>query len=190
LPEPSTYTLLIQMIAGDLDLLHVPYLVIGGQAVLQYGEPRFTQDIDITLAVGTDKLSTLLQLAAERGWRVLPENPEVFVERTMVLPCVDTTTGIRLDFIFSTSPYERQAIARAKNARSNTSGVCYASVEDVVIQKIFAGRPRDLEDVRTIILKNRGMDLEYVRNWLKELGSAMDEDYLNTFENIRQSTAR
>ena len=30
----------------------IPYMVIGGQAVLLYGEPRVTRDIDITLGVG------------------------------------------------------------------------------------------------------------------------------------------
>ncbi len=28
-------------------------MVFGGQAVLMYGEPRFTQDIDITLGIDT-----------------------------------------------------------------------------------------------------------------------------------------
>ena len=34
-------------------------MVIGGQAVLLYGEPRLTRDIDITLGVGVRELNKL-----------------------------------------------------------------------------------------------------------------------------------
>ena len=46
--------------------------------------------------------------------------------------------------------------------------VMFASAEDVIIHKIFAGRPRDLEDVRSILLKNPRLDKMYVKNWLSE----------------------
>ncbi|NVL90146.1 MAG: hypothetical protein HWN69_04000 [Desulfobacterales bacterium] len=40
---------LLGRLANELSNLHIPYMVIGGQAVLLYGEPRLTKDIDITL---------------------------------------------------------------------------------------------------------------------------------------------
>ena len=33
---------------------------------------------------------------------------------------------------------------------------------------IIAGRPRDLEDVRSVLLKNPGADWSYIRHWLQE----------------------
>ena len=45
----------------------------------------------------------------------------------------------------------------------------FASVEDVIIHKCFAGRARDLEDARSVIIKNPDFDQAYVRHWLKEL---------------------
>ncbi len=63
--------------------------------------------------------------------------------------------------------------------------VSFASVEDVVIHKIFAGRPRDIEDVRAILLKNRDVDVEYIRRWLKDFDSLPEgEGVLATFEAI------
>ena len=37
----------------------LPFMVIGGQAVLLHGEPRLTHDIDVTVAVGPDQLEIL-----------------------------------------------------------------------------------------------------------------------------------
>lgn len=46
---------LIKKVAQRLDEDKIPYMLIGGQAVLLYGRPRLTQDIDITLGIDTDK---------------------------------------------------------------------------------------------------------------------------------------
>jgi hypothetical protein len=45
-------------LATKLDEHHLPYMIIGGQAVLLYGEPRLTKDIDITLGVDSAHLDT------------------------------------------------------------------------------------------------------------------------------------
>jgi hypothetical protein len=39
---------LLETIALGLEKRGIPYMVIGGQAVLLYGEPRLTRDIDVT----------------------------------------------------------------------------------------------------------------------------------------------
>ncbi len=46
---------LLKKIGLALDENAIPYMVIGGQAVLLYGEPRLTRDIDITLGVKPGK---------------------------------------------------------------------------------------------------------------------------------------
>lgn len=40
--------------------------------------------------------------------------------------------------------------------------------EDLIIHKIFSGRPRDLEDVRSILFKNAALDIRYLMEWLTE----------------------
>ncbi|MBI3391756.1 MAG: hypothetical protein HY039_01065 [Nitrospirae bacterium] len=163
----------------------VPYMIIGGQAVLIYGEPRLTRDIDVTLGLEPSRAHEVLSLVRELSLRPLPENPSAFVQETMVLPTLDDITGIRVDFIFSFTPYEREAIGRGRIVKIGGQEVCFASPEDLVIHKVFAGRPRDLEDVRSILLKNRNIDIGHIRACLKDFGSASDgRNFLNTFETI------
>jgi hypothetical protein len=92
---------LLSKIAQCLDNYNLPYMIIGGQAVLLYGEPRLTRDIDITLGVNIDCLDVLLNVVREISLKPLPEDIETFVSETMVLPTLSETTGIRVDFIFS-----------------------------------------------------------------------------------------
>ena len=180
---------LITKIAVELERAGLPYMIIGGQAVLFHGMLRMTRDIDITLGVDTRSLDTVVQTVQAIGVEIIPEDVERFVERTYVLPAMEKKSGLRVDFIFSFTPYEREAIARAVPALLGGTKVMFAAVEDVVIHKIFAGRPRDLEDVRALVLKNPSMDGEYVRRWLKELEKSPEKTaLLQAFEAILKST--
>ena len=160
-------------------------MVIGGQAVLLYGEPRLTKDIDITLGVNTSQLDALLDVVREASLRPLPREIPSFVKKTMVLPAVDDPSGIRIDFIFSFTPYERQAIARGREVVLSGQSIRFAALEDLMIHKIFAGRPRDLEDVRILALKNPAVDRAYVEKWLKQFDKAVPKKrFLRTFRKV------
>lgn len=172
-------------IGASLTRHKIPYMIIGGQAVLLYGEPRLTKDIDITLGVNINHLDELLAIARELSLKPLPRDVQSFVRQTMVLPTLDENTGIRVDFIFSFTPYETGAINRAKKVKILDQDVNFASPEDLIIHKIFAGRPRDIEDVRTVLLKNPEIKVQYIREWLIEFDQASDEKkFLKTFEEI------
>ena len=176
---------ILSKIGAILKKHNIPYMIIGGQAVLLYGEPRLTRDIDITLGVNTGYFDELLTVVRELSLKPIPENIKLFVQQTMVLPALEETTGIRVDFIFSFTTYEIEAIKRVRKITIMEQEVCFASPEDVIIHKIFAGRPRDIEDVRSIILKNSDMDIQYIRRWLKEFDKSSDKkDFLKTFEKV------
>jgi predicted nucleotidyltransferase len=161
-------------------------MIIGGQAVLLYGEPRLTRDIDVTLGANIDSLNKLLSITRELSLKSIPKDIESFVRDTMVLPTIEKSTGIRVDFIFSFTHYETQAIKRARKVSIMGQEVLFASPEDLIIHKIFAGRPRDLEDVKSVIRKNPGIDSKYIRNWLKEFEVSAEEkkDFIIIFEEI------
>jgi hypothetical protein len=178
---------LLEKISRALDEWGIPYMIIGGQAVLVHGEPRMTEDIDVTLGVSSDSLETVIRFVTSLGWEIMVENPETFVKRTMVLPCRDPQSGIKIDLIFSFSPYERQAIGRAVKIRFGSRFVRFASVEDLVVHKIIAGRPRDIEDARLVLAKNPNIDEKYLRSWLKEFEDATEIDYSARYNAISSS---
>ena len=107
-------------------------MIIGGQAVLLYGEPRLTKDIDVTLGIGVAELNRLKAVLPRMGLEVLIKDEVQFVEKTMVLPTWERRSGIRVDLIFSFSPYGMGAIERARDIRLGKSEVKFASPEDVM----------------------------------------------------------
>ncbi|GAB4369907.1 MAG: hypothetical protein Kow00128_16500 [Deltaproteobacteria bacterium] len=64
------------------------------------------------------------------------------------------------------------------------SRVNFASLEDVVIHKMVAGRPRDLEDVRAILRKNPGYDADYIDRWLRDFEEALGERFRESLKEI------
>jgi len=176
---------ILSRIGACLKKCNLPYMIIGGQAVLLYGEPRLTRDIDITLGINIDRINDVLTVVKELSLKAIPKEIESFVKQTMVLPAIDETTGIRVDFIFSFTQYELEAIRRARKITIMGHEVAFASPEDLIIHKIFAGRPRDLEDVNSVIIKNKDMDINYICNKLKEFDAFSGrKDFLKVFKKI------
>ena len=177
---------ILRRVARGLKQASIPYMVIGGQAVLLYGEPRLTRGIDVTLGIGVDGLARIKKALPAMGLKVLVKKDQEFVKRTMVLPTKDRESDIRVDFIFSCSPYERQAIGRARDIKIGRTTAKFASLEDVVIHKVISGRPRDLEDIRSILVKNPKYDSAYISGWLKEFDHSLSQNFVETFKKTQE----
>ena len=166
---------LIKRVAQRLDEDKISYMVIGGQAVLIYGRPRLTRDIDITLGIDADDFALVEKACKKLNLKMLPEKPEDFAKETRVLPTEEKKSRIRVDFVFSFSEYERQAIKRTKRVNINNYPVKFASCEDVIIHKMVAGRAIDEEDVKSVLIKNKdSIDLKYVRRWLSQFNKTSE----------------
>ena len=180
---------LLKKTARALDRCGISYMIIGGQALLIYGEPRLTKDIDIILGVGIGELSKVKTLIEKLGLKILPDDPEDFVKKTMVLPSIDESSGIRVDFIFSFSAYERQAIERARPVKLGGTSVQFASLEDLVIHKVIAGRARDIEDIKSVLIINPVYNDKYIEDWLGEFDRSLKGNFLELFKTIESEIA-
>ena len=152
--------------------------------MLLYGEPRLTKDIDITLGVGPEHLEKLLLISKELRLKVLVDDVQEFVNQTFVLPVLEVKSGFRVDFIFSDSIYEKTALKRVSYVKMGKSNVCFTSIEDLIIHKIIAGRPRDIEDIKNVILINPQFDKDYVIKWLNNFDKELDKSYVTQFEKL------
>jgi len=161
-------------------------MIIGGQAVLVYGEPRLTRDIDVILGVDVDKLPLITAILDKLKLLPLPKDLYVFARETHVLPTEHKETGVRADFIFSFSHYEQNAIARSQPIPIEGVRVFYASAEDVIIHEMVAGRPRDHEDVKGILARQSGLDQKYLLDNLQSFADVVGRDLVKQYRDLSQ----
>jgi hypothetical protein len=178
---------LLAKLARALDGARIPYMVVGGQAVLVHGEPRLTRDIDVTLGVDNSAFARVLALGGSIGLSPSVPDVERFVQKTNVLPLSDESASIRVDLIFSFTPYEAQAIGRAISHRVLDISVRFATAEDLIVHKLVAGRPRDLEDVRGILSHQKYLDETYLDRWLPTFREVVERDLLQEYKTIKGS---
>lgn len=145
------------------------FCFIGGLAVLRWGEPRLTRDVDLTvLAAFGSEQDAVDQLLAQFAGRTPDAGQFALRHRTLLLRA---SNGIPLDVALGGLPFEERTVDRSSPwsvEQAVTLRTC--SAEDLVVHKVFAGRDRDWLDVEGIVVRQGdGLDRDLVRRELPPL---------------------
>jgi hypothetical protein len=175
MPRRPASVELLAALAKVLRSRKVRWYVFGAQAAVVYGSPRMTMDVDVTIAVPDEGVRPLVEALLAAGFASRATDLEAFFARSRVVPLVHQRTRMPLDLVVARDSLEMAFLDRAKTTDIGGLKVPVITPEDLVIAKLFAARPRDLEDVRAV-LGNLGktMDLRYVRTILGQLDEAED----------------
>jgi len=158
-----------QQIQNFLQSQNWEFCFIGGIALQRWGEPRMTQDIDISLITGFENVEQYIDAFLD----FLPariEHPKEFAFKSRVL-LLKTQAGIGVDIALAGLPFEQNIIDRGSFFRFLEDCNLYTcSAEDLIVMKAFAERGKDWEDVRGIIIRqNNSLDWEYILNHIQPL---------------------
>jgi hypothetical protein len=177
--EPSEFTRILGAIADTFRRAGLRWYVFGAQAVIVYGRPRLTADLDITVLADLDHVPHLVESLAPAGLVLQPIATDDFVRRTRVLPFVHESTGIPVDIVLAGPGLEQEFAANAREIDLGGVSVPVISPEDLIVTKILVGRPKDLDDVDGILrAQPRSMDLQRSRRFLAMLEEALTRDDL------------
>jgi predicted nucleotidyltransferase len=76
-----------------------------------------------------------------------------------------------VDLLSPRDEYDREALERRRRKRIDNKPVWVVGPEDLILLKLKAGRPRDFEDVISVVLRQgEKLDMEYMKEWAKRLG--------------------
>lgn len=163
------------------------WYLFGAQAALFHGSSRLTADVDVTVDAGKVPLATLTKDLARAGFELRTED-EDFVRRTRVLPLIHRGTHLPVDIVLAGPGLEQEFLERAASMEAAGVSVPVMSAEDLIAVKVLAGRAKDLEDARAVLLAQRGrLNLDRIRDVLATLEAALDRsDLLVVLEKLRQ----
>jgi hypothetical protein len=135
-----------------LSQLGVSYALIGGSAVQHWGEPRFTQDVGLTVSAPLDNPTEFIQTILDH-FPPRMENALAFARRNRVI-LVRAGNGCPVDISLSLPGYEDEVMRRAIDYTLETNKVVrLCSAEDLIIHKAVAGRPQDVRDIEGIVYR-------------------------------------
>jgi hypothetical protein len=174
-----------------LEARQVPAVIIGGVAASALGRPRLTQDIDALAILPESEWPELVQAAGQHGIVPRIEDALDFARRSHVLLMRHVDSSIDLDITFGALPFERDAVAAGSLHDIGGIGVRLPRVEDLLVMKAVAHRPRDLEDIRGLLAANPDADVAAARRWIREFAQATGQpDLLGEFDKLLEQTQR
>jgi len=130
------------------------YCFIGGIALQRWGQPRLTNDVDLTLLTGFGKEAAYVDVLLERYQARIPDGRQFAIDYRVLL--LRSPEGIPIDVALGGIAFEEQVVARATRYDFLPDvSLVTCSAEDLIILKAFADRPRDWADVETIVARQQ-----------------------------------
>jgi len=162
------------------------FCFIGGLAVLRWGEPRETVDVDLTLITGFGHESEFASVLV-KSFQPRIDDAVTFAKDNRVL-LLRTASGVGLDIALGGLPFEELAVARSTLFTYPADvPLRTCSAEDLIVLKAFADRPKDWMDIEGVIVRQSDqLDWPYVRAQLAPLAELKDApELLDQLERLR-----
>lgn len=149
-------------------------VIIGGIAVGFLGRPRLTEDVDAMFLLSTHDIPEFLEAAKTENIQPRIPNAEEFARKNRVLLLQHSPTETNIDISLGILPFEEEMVERGIVQSTSTLSVRLPTPEDLIIMKAIAHRPKDLEDIRTIVDKNPTLDIARIEQWVKSFAEVLE----------------
>lgn len=125
------------------------FCIIGGLAVQRWGNPRSTQDVDLTLLTGFGGEELFIDEILGVFRARLGDAREFALKRRVLL--IWSSDSVPIDVALGAMPFEESAVARSTPfVIGDGVALLTCSAEDLIVYKAFAGRTQDWADIEAI----------------------------------------
>jgi len=174
---PEQFDSLIEPLIALQDLLDgfgEKGVIIGGIATGFLGRPRFTVDLDAMLLASTKDIPHILERAKAVGIEPRTDKVDEFAQKSRVLLMRHAASGVNIDISLGILPFEEEVVERSVVHQVGKVSLRLPTPEDLIIMKAIAYRPKDLEDIRTIVDSNPKLDLKRIEHWVKSFAEVLE----------------
>jgi hypothetical protein len=159
---------------ADLKALKIRWALIGGMAVALRAIARTTQDVDVAIAVRSEKeADNLVRSLHFRGYHDQPLDPmrwQTDQDRLAMIRLLapgEEPSRIAVDLFFDSSGVEEEIVAAAQTLRILPGVyVPVATTGHLIALKVLAGRDKDRADVRSLLARADLRERERARETL------------------------
>lgn len=155
----------------------VDVALIGGYAVVTWGIPRATFDVDLLVEADDERLKRAFVTLERRGFGVDDTYKSGWRDRIRDMPLVKVQVfragrAVSGDLFLVTTPLQRSAFARCLTLEMPgiAAAVRVVSPADLVLFKLLADRPKDRLDIQNVLAVQGVPDADYLRTWAEQLG--------------------
>ena len=141
--------------------------VIGGLAMIARVRPRTTDDLDVIVTATGADVPRILEAARACGYQWKEKDVPDFVEMGLLrLESPVGKGGYGVDLILADSPLLARVVERATPVPFAGAALPVASIEDLVILKLDANRPVDIDDLMSIKdAFGASLDYRHIEEW-------------------------
>ncbi len=144
---------LLKALSGAFAERRLRWYVFGAQAVVAHGRPRLTADVDAAVELAGETAAALANYLEGHAFALRFPLAEDRAATARLLPMVHVATGVPLDLVLTAPGLEEEFLERARLVNVGGAEVPIVSAEDLIAMKLLAGRRKDLEDVRGVLLE-------------------------------------
>lgn len=169
---------LLEVVGGHLDRLGCARFTTGSIASMLYGEPRFTNDVDMVVRISAQQVCAMAGSFSGDDWYFSLDAATEAVRMRSMFNILHVPSGLNADLIVSADDaFDRARYQRIRSIEMPSGRLePFASPEDVMLKKLvyFKGgkSEKHLRDIRTMIAVQRPerLDWLYLADWSRELG--------------------
>jgi hypothetical protein len=170
---------LLRYFTSVLEQLGLRYFVTGSVATIFFGEPRFTNDIDIVVDFPAGQISAFCEAFPSSEFYVSEETVRRAVAAKGQFNVIHPASGLKVDVMVpSPSAFNRSRFERARRLRPAPDfEAVFATPEDVILKKLEyyrdGGSEKHLRDIAGVLkISGAQIDLAYIDEWSLQLGLA------------------
>jgi hypothetical protein len=168
---------LLRYVARVIEDMGLRYFVTGSTATIFYGEPRFTNDIDVVVDLPESQIADFCRRFPKNDFYLSETAAYDAVRRKTQFNIIHPASGLKVDVIVPESnPFNQSRFSRIRRLHTQDDfEACFTSPEDAIIKKMeyyrLGGSEKHLRDI-TGVLKTCPVPIDtgYITKWAGQMG--------------------